>query len=98
MQINKFLNFYSVRFLSVILLIAVGLFWFHIPTARAAFTNDTFTGTNGTNLTAHLGLVIDGKLGPKTIVVIKRWQQDNGLVADGLVGSKTKARMNAIGG
>ncbi|KKR01728.1 MAG: Peptidoglycan-binding domain 1 protein [Candidatus Nomurabacteria bacterium GW2011_GWD2_39_12] len=37
----------------------------------------------------NLGLVLDGKLGPKTIAVI------NGLVADGLIGAKTKAMMNA---
>ncbi|MFA5840727.1 MAG: peptidoglycan-binding protein [Candidatus Paceibacterota bacterium] len=41
-----------------------------------------------------LGLVIDGKLGPKTIAVIKKWQADHGLVADGLVGKMTKAEMN----
>ncbi len=44
----------------------------------------------------NLGLVIDGKLGPKTITVIKKWQSDNGLVSDGLVGAKTKALMNAV--
>ncbi len=42
-----------------------------------------------------LGLVIDGKLGPKTIEVIKEWQEQNNLVPDGLIGSKTKALMNA---
>lgn len=36
----------------------------------------------------NLGLVVDGKLGPKTILVIKKWQSDNGLVPDGLVGPK----------
>ena len=41
-----------------------------------------------------LGLVVDGKLGPKTIAVIKTWQTANGLVSDGLVGAKTKALMN----
>jgi len=45
----------------------------------------------------NLGLVVDGKLGPKTITVIKKWQSDNGLVSDGLVGAKTKALMNAVG-
>jgi hypothetical protein len=44
----------------------------------------------------NLGLVIDGKLGPKTIAVIKKWQKANGLVADGLVGAKTKAKMNSM--
>ena len=43
-----------------------------------------------------LGLVVDGKLGPKTILVIKKWQKANGLVADGLIGPKTKAKINFI--
>jgi hypothetical protein len=44
----------------------------------------------------NLGLVIDGILGPKTIIVIKKWQKNNGLVADGLVGVKTKAKMKEM--
>ncbi len=44
----------------------------------------------------NLGLVLDGKLGPKTIAVIKVWQSENGLVADGLIGRKTKEKMNAL--
>ncbi|MCX6752718.1 MAG: peptidoglycan-binding domain-containing protein [Candidatus Nomurabacteria bacterium] len=47
------------------------------------------------NRVLNLGLAIDGKLGPKTIKVIKQWQKDNSLVADGLIGAKTKAKMNA---
>jgi hypothetical protein len=43
----------------------------------------------------NLGLIIDGELGPKTIAVIKKWQKANGLIADGLVGKLTKAKMNA---
>ena len=43
----------------------------------------------------NLGLSLDGVLGPKTITVIKQWQKDNGLVADGLIGAKTKAMMNS---
>ncbi|KKQ47170.1 MAG: RTX family of calcium-binding protein, partial [Candidatus Yanofskybacteria bacterium GW2011_GWC2_37_9] len=46
------------------------------------------------NARLNLGLVVDGKLGPKTIAVIKQWQRDNGLAPDGLVGARTKARMN----
>jgi len=48
------------------------------------------------NVKLNLGLIIDGKLGPKTILVIKQWQKDNGLVADGLIGNKTKEKMNSI--
>jgi len=47
------------------------------------------------NAKLNLGLVVDGKLGLKTIAVIKQWQKDNGLVADGLIGAKTKVKMNA---
>lgn len=46
------------------------------------------------NQVLNLGLVIDGKLGPKTIIVIRQWQKDHGLVQDGLVGPKTKIKMN----
>jgi hypothetical protein len=45
------------------------------------------------NDTLNFGLALDGKLGPKTITVIKKWQQAHGLLADGLVGKKTKAAM-----
>ena len=47
------------------------------------------------NAKLSLGLGVDGKLGPKTIVVIKKWQTNHGLVADGLIGAKTKVMMNA---
>ncbi|MFA5777922.1 MAG: peptidoglycan-binding domain-containing protein [Candidatus Paceibacterota bacterium] len=47
------------------------------------------------NDTLHLGLVVDGILGSKTIAVIKVWQKNHGLVVDGLVGPATKAKMNA---
>jgi hypothetical protein len=39
-------------------------------------------------------LDVDGKLGPKTIAIIKKWQSDHGLVSDGLIGAKTKAQMH----
>jgi len=47
------------------------------------------------NKILKLGLVEDGKLGPKTIAVIKKWQKAHGLVVDGLVGKLTKAAMIA---
>ncbi len=47
------------------------------------------------NKLLNLGLVVDGKLGPKTIAVIKTWQKNHGLKADGLVGKLTKAAMKA---
>ncbi|MFA6076551.1 MAG: spherulation-specific family 4 protein [Candidatus Paceibacterota bacterium] len=45
------------------------------------------------NAKLNLGLVLDGKFGPKTTVVVKKWQRENGLVADGIIGPKTKAKM-----
>jgi hypothetical protein len=39
-------------------------------------------------------LSVDGKLGPKTIAIIKKWQSDHGLVSDGLIGAKTKLQMH----
>ena len=49
---------------------------------------------NFLNRFLNLGLVVDGRLGPKTIAVIKKWQASKGLVADGLIGPQTKAMMN----
>jgi len=49
------------------------------------------------NNNLNLNLTIDGKLGPKTIAVIKKWQKANNLVPDGMVGVKTKAKMIALG-
>lgn len=48
------------------------------------------------NAKLGLGLVVDGKLGFKTIAVIKAWQKANGLVADGLVGKLTKIKMHSM--
>lgn len=48
------------------------------------------------NTNLNLGLVIDGKLGQKTIAILKKWQKDNRLKDDGLVGKKTKDMMNYI--
>lgn len=47
------------------------------------------------NKILKMNLKLDGKLGPKTIAVIKTWQKAHGLKADGLVGAKTKAAMKA---
>lgn len=48
------------------------------------------------NTKLNLGLVIDGKFGPKTRAVVVLFQKANGLVADGLVGKLTKAKMNMV--
>ena len=41
---------------------------------------------------------IDGQSGPQTIAAIKAFQTINGLLADGIVGNRTKAAMNAYTG
>ena len=43
---------------------------------------------------AKLGLQVDGDFGIKTETAVKAWQQANGLVSDGVVGSKTWETMN----
>jgi peptidoglycan hydrolase-like protein with peptidoglycan-binding domain len=45
------------------------------------------------NNTLNLSLELNGVLDAETITVIKQWQSDNGLVADGVIGAKTKAKM-----
>ncbi len=40
-----------------------------------------------------LNLTIDGKLGLKTIAIIKQWQKAHSLIPDGVVGAKTKEKM-----
>ena len=37
---------------------------------------------------------IDGDFGFATLVAVKNWQTANGLTADGVIGPKTKAKMN----
>jgi len=49
------------------------------------------------NDTMKLKIKVDGILGKNTIAIIKKWQKARGLVADGLVGTKTKAIMNGEG-
>jgi hypothetical protein len=48
-------------------------------------------------LNAELGLnlAVDGDMGPATVDAVKRYQLENGLKADGVVGPKTKMMMNA---
>jgi len=92
--------------LSLLFVLALG---FAFTVSAATYNFGTTTLKNGSrgeavmelqrflNANLNLGLIIDGKLGPKTIAVIREWQKDNGLVADGLIGAKTKLMMNSIG-
>ncbi|MDR3519815.1 MAG: peptidoglycan-binding protein [Candidatus Pacebacteria bacterium] len=45
------------------------------------------------NDTLNSGLVLDGYFGSKTLATVKQWQKTHGLIPDGLVGPKTKAKM-----
>jgi hypothetical protein len=47
------------------------------------------------NYKFNLHLVVDGKFGSKTLILVKKWQTANNLTPDGIVGLKTKAKMNA---
>ena len=49
------------------------------------------------NIELGLNLVVDGDMGPVTVDAVKRYQLENGLKADGIVGPKTKALMTSSG-
>jgi peptidoglycan hydrolase-like protein with peptidoglycan-binding domain len=45
------------------------------------------------NNTLTLELELDGILDEEIVIIIKQWQKDHGLIADGIIGSKTKTIM-----
>lgn len=51
------------------------------------------TGPNVKLVQEFLNLTADGDFGPGTEAAVKKWQTDNGLTADGVVGSNTFAKM-----
>lgn len=83
------------------------VFMFSFSFTASAYNFGTTTLKNGSkgeavmelqrflNATLNLGLVVDGKLGPKTILILKKWQNDHKLKADGLIGPTTKLLMNS---
>src|SRR3989338_2259616 len=48
------------------------------------------------NVKLNLKLVLDGKMGSKTITAVKKYQKNNGLKVDGIVGLKTKEKMKQV--
>ena len=51
-------------------------------------------GEDVKRLQTFLEIASDGNFGPGTDAAVKRWQQENGLVADGIVGQKTWEAMS----
>jgi hypothetical protein len=92
---------------NITLLVLLFVLTFSFSCTASAYNFGTTTLKNGSrgeavmelqrflNSTLNLGLVVDGKLGPKTVAILKKWQNDHGLKADGLIGPKTKQIMNS---
>lgn len=51
------------------------------------------TGENVKLLQKFLNISVDGEFGPGTEKAVKQWQNQNGLIADGIVGEKTIRKM-----
>jgi putative chitinase len=67
------------------------------PSASASNQSETIrVGSKGPVVEAvqkALGITSDGSFGPGTEKALKRWQASNGLIADGVAGPKTLARL-----
>lgn len=64
--------------------------------SRAQFSGTVRLGDRGNNVKLvqeKLGLAADGIFGSGTDAAVKKWQSENELVADGIVGPKTYAKM-----
>ncbi|HHU09115.1 MAG TPA: cell wall lytic activity [Intrasporangiaceae bacterium] len=55
-------------------------------------------GANVRLVQAKVGVKVDGVFGRQTVAAVKRYQSANGLVADGIVGAKTAAKMGLRAG
>ena len=50
-------------------------------------------GDDVKKLQEKLGLISDGSFGPGTEIAVKKWQSDNKLTVDGIIGDKSWAKM-----
>ena len=87
--------------LTVCLCLIVGVSYLVTSIILMPDTNVTYTATTSQNKVIQQRLknwgyytgAVDGILGPKSIAAIKKFQRNNGLVADGIVGPKTAAKI-----
>lgn len=87
--------------LTVCLCLIVGVSYLVTSVVLMPETTVTYTATTSQNKVIQQRLkswgyyngAIDGILGPKSIAAIKKFQKNNGLVADGIVGPKTAAKI-----
>ena len=62
------------------------------PTVTCAITSTLRFGSTGQEvscLQSRIGLISDGKFGPRTLIAVKAFQANAGLVADGIVGPRS---------
>lgn len=87
--------------LSVCLCLIVGVSYLVTSIVLMPETSVTYTATTSQNKVIQQRLknwgyytgAVDGILGPKSVAAIKKFQRNNGLVADGIVGPKTAAKI-----
>ncbi len=63
-----------------------------IPSSTCVITRTLRLGSRGADvscLQSRLGLVSDGKFGPRTLIIVKAFQANAGLKADGVVGPRS---------
>ena len=53
-------------------------------------------GSDVAEMQTILGIEVDGRFGPKTLLAVEKFQSDNGLVPDGIVGKNTWAALRAV--
>ncbi len=87
--------------LTVCMCLIIGVSYLVTNVVLMPDTSVTYTATTSQNKVIQQRLknwgyytgAVDGILGPKSIAAIKKFQRNNGLVADGIVGPKTAAKI-----